>query len=309
MDVQPEIRLYYTRDLGVRATPEQPCLGPGYRSCLEGSTAIDHLATFVPGAYSVFVQMQLLVHVSPPPEFDPFAEAEKLDGAQGAALVQQQRGKHVKRVSDSRAPDTAVVIGVEGQTRCPFLHYSRPHGSGCAGYAGDTSRELVSDVSTWLYPCVLALRSGTSQRASIVPPTSRGRGTSAMRVLVEELNTDRLSLKRPKSLADWGLLTPFKLNGLSYYQNIRVQPGLLQWLINHFDSSQNLFRHNDFEIYPLFEEFSIISGRMLVVEEVLAVPRVTPTDQYRRTRRRMPQSVPEHRLMSLIKARSQIRSG
>ncbi|KDP21559.1 hypothetical protein JCGZ_03667 [Jatropha curcas] len=72
----------------------------------------------------------------------------------------------------------------------------------------------------------------------------------------------------------WDLLTPFELNGLSYYRNIRVQPGLLQWLINHFVPSDNLFCHNNFEIYPLFEEFKIFSGRILVVEEVPAVPRL-----------------------------------
>ncbi|KDP38789.1 hypothetical protein JCGZ_05125 [Jatropha curcas] len=78
---------------------------------------------------------------------------------------------------------------------------------------------------------------------------------------------------------DWDLLSPFKLNRLSYYQNIRVLSGLLQWLINHFNSLDNLFRHNDFEIYLLFEEFSIISWRIPVIEEVPVVPQldVDPT--------------------------------
>ncbi|KDP36660.1 hypothetical protein JCGZ_07878 [Jatropha curcas] len=67
---------------------------------------------------------------------------------------------------------------------------------------------------------------------------------------------------------DWHVLSPFELNGLSYYRNIRVQLRLLQWLIDHFDHSDNLFRHNDFEICPLFEEFSIISGRIPVTEEI-----------------------------------------
>ncbi|KDP25166.1 hypothetical protein JCGZ_24184 [Jatropha curcas] len=73
---------------------------------------------------------------------------------------------------------------------------------------------------------------------------------------------------------DWDLLTPFELNELSYYKNIRVPPELLQWLINHFDPSDNLFRHNNFEICPLFEEFSIISRRIPMVEEVLTMPRL-----------------------------------
>ncbi|KDP45561.1 hypothetical protein JCGZ_18221 [Jatropha curcas] len=73
---------------------------------------------------------------------------------------------------------------------------------------------------------------------------------------------------------DWHVLSPFELNGLSYYRNIRVQPRLLQWLIGHFDHLNNLFRHNDFNIYLLFEEFSIIFGRIPVIEEIPAVPRL-----------------------------------
>ncbi|KDP23168.1 hypothetical protein JCGZ_00079 [Jatropha curcas] len=73
---------------------------------------------------------------------------------------------------------------------------------------------------------------------------------------------------------DWDLLSPFKLYGLCYYRHILVQSGLLQWLINHFDPLGNLFRHNDFELCPLFEEFSIISGRISMVEEIPIVPRL-----------------------------------
>ncbi|KDP25165.1 hypothetical protein JCGZ_24183 [Jatropha curcas] len=45
-------------------------------------TATDHLATFVPGAHAIFVRTQLLVHIPPQTEFDPFVEAEELDGSQ-----------------------------------------------------------------------------------------------------------------------------------------------------------------------------------------------------------------------------------
>ncbi|KDP20207.1 hypothetical protein JCGZ_10645 [Jatropha curcas] len=72
---------------------------------------------------------------------------------------------------------------------------------------------------------------------------------------------------------DWDLLSPFELNGLSY-RNIQVQPGLLQWLINHFDPSGNLFHHNDFKIGPLFKELNIIFGRIAVVEEVPVLPQL-----------------------------------
>ncbi|KDP22039.1 hypothetical protein JCGZ_02991 [Jatropha curcas] len=57
------------------------------------------LASFVPGAYAIFVQTQLRVHVPPPSEFDSFVEVEELDGDQGDFLVwRQQRGKRVRRV-------------------------------------------------------------------------------------------------------------------------------------------------------------------------------------------------------------------
>ncbi|KDP35486.1 hypothetical protein JCGZ_10933 [Jatropha curcas] len=82
------------------------------------------------------------------------------------------------------------------------------------------------------------------------------------------------ALFRGFSHKDWDLLSPFEVDGLSYYQNIQVQPGLLQWLINHFDSLDNLFHYNDFEICPLFEEFSIISRRIPMVEEIAMVPRL-----------------------------------
>ncbi|KDP28038.1 hypothetical protein JCGZ_19715 [Jatropha curcas] len=74
--------------------------------------------------------------------------------------------------------------------------------------------------------------------------------------------------------ADWDLLSPFELEGLSYYQNIRVKPGLLQLLINYFDPLNKLFRHNVFEICPLFKELSIIYGRIPMVEEIPTVPRL-----------------------------------
>ncbi|KDP30532.1 hypothetical protein JCGZ_15241 [Jatropha curcas] len=44
-----------------------------------GSAATYHLAAFVPSAYAVFMQTQLLVHVPPPAKFDPFIEAEEMD--------------------------------------------------------------------------------------------------------------------------------------------------------------------------------------------------------------------------------------
>ncbi|KDP37744.1 hypothetical protein JCGZ_05234 [Jatropha curcas] len=51
----------------------------------KGSMATDHLAALVPGTYAIFLRTQLLVHVPPPTEFDPFAKAEELDGDRGLA--------------------------------------------------------------------------------------------------------------------------------------------------------------------------------------------------------------------------------
>ncbi|KDP41058.1 hypothetical protein JCGZ_03164 [Jatropha curcas] len=57
--------------------------------------------------------IELPIHVPPPTEFDPFAEAKELDRDQSATPVQQQQcGKCVRRGFEPRAPDTAVVVGI-----------------------------------------------------------------------------------------------------------------------------------------------------------------------------------------------------
>ncbi|KDP24392.1 hypothetical protein JCGZ_26598 [Jatropha curcas] len=68
-----------------------------------GSAATDHLTAFVPGTYAVFTGTQLLVHIPPPTEFDPFVEAGE--------LAQRQRDKHMRIGFEPRAPDTAVAAG------------------------------------------------------------------------------------------------------------------------------------------------------------------------------------------------------
>ncbi|KDP22041.1 hypothetical protein JCGZ_02993 [Jatropha curcas] len=81
------------------------------------------------------------------------------------------------------------------------------------------------------------------------------------------------------------LVLQFQLGRLGFAFSFRTQwaellpkhsgpTELLQWLINHFDPLDNLFRHNDFEICPLFEEPGIIFGRIPVIEEVPIVPRL-----------------------------------
>ncbi|KDP37538.1 hypothetical protein JCGZ_05977 [Jatropha curcas] len=72
-------------------------------SCSEGSTTTDHLAAFMPGTYAIFDW----THLPPPTEFDPFTEAKELDRGHDDAL----RDKRMRESSDSRAPDTNVVVG------------------------------------------------------------------------------------------------------------------------------------------------------------------------------------------------------
>ncbi|KDP24700.1 hypothetical protein JCGZ_26499 [Jatropha curcas] len=60
--------------------------------------------------------IELLIHVPPSTEFDPFVEVEELDRGQGIILVhQQQRGKRMRRGSEPKAPNTAIVTGEPGQ--------------------------------------------------------------------------------------------------------------------------------------------------------------------------------------------------
>ncbi|KDP26329.1 hypothetical protein JCGZ_22104 [Jatropha curcas] len=71
-----------------------------------GSTVLDHLAAFVSGAYAIFVRTQLLIHLPPPANFDPFTKVEELDRGKDDAPV-----LHLRVGSDSRASDMTVIIG------------------------------------------------------------------------------------------------------------------------------------------------------------------------------------------------------
>ncbi|KDP45538.1 hypothetical protein JCGZ_18775 [Jatropha curcas] len=139
-------------------------------------------------------QTQLLIHVAPPMEFDPFIEAKELDQGQGA-----------------------VPVSIDDYNKVCQLYEA-----------------------------------------------------AGLKLAKARLSDEYIFF----SHEDWDLLSPFELSELNYYRNIQVQSGLLQWLINHSDSSEKLFCHNDFMIYPLFEEFIIISGRIPVVEEIPAVAQV-----------------------------------
>ncbi|KDP44566.1 hypothetical protein JCGZ_22148 [Jatropha curcas] len=191
-----------------------------------GSLFTDHLVAFVLGAYAIFVWTQLLVHVPPPSEFDPF-NAKELDRDQG------------------NAPTHVFIVD---------------YNEVCQLYEAEHLKLVVARLSDEHVFTKLSLKN--FPKLSISSPFFMDRSLAPVcEALFHNFSGE-----------DWDLLSPFDLNGLSYYRNIWVQPRLLQRLINHFDPSDNLFCHNDFEIYPLFEEFSIISGRIHVTEEVLTVP-------------------------------------
>ncbi|KDP42989.1 hypothetical protein JCGZ_00538 [Jatropha curcas] len=70
------------------------------------TTATNHLADFVLGAYEFFTRTQLLELVPPSIGDEPAAEEE------GAAPL-KHRGKRVIKGSDTEALDTAIVVTIE----------------------------------------------------------------------------------------------------------------------------------------------------------------------------------------------------
>ncbi|KDP30558.1 hypothetical protein JCGZ_15267 [Jatropha curcas] len=72
--------------------------------------------------------------------------------------------------------------------------------------------------------------------------------------------------------ADWDILLPFEAGWAELPLKFLSLTQVIKRLIKHFDNSDNLFRHNDFEIYPLFKEFTTISSSIPVIEEIPTVP-------------------------------------
>ncbi|KDP42602.1 hypothetical protein JCGZ_24376 [Jatropha curcas] len=71
-------------------------------SARRGLAATYHLVAFVSGAYAIFAWTQLLIHVPPPTEFDPFAETEELDKG---PVARSACPGHVKDTSCQSMPD------------------------------------------------------------------------------------------------------------------------------------------------------------------------------------------------------------
>ncbi|KDP47115.1 hypothetical protein JCGZ_03923 [Jatropha curcas] len=118
-----------------------------------GSVATDHVAAFVPGAYAIFVWTQLMVHIPPLTEFDPFAEVKELDEGQGAAPVQ--------------GSDTTVVADKPEHRPGASFSFILDH-TGQTAY-GKLEMHLMSPYWMSSPDC--------THRASMVPPASRDRGT------------------------------------------------------------------------------------------------------------------------------------
>ncbi|KDP25894.1 hypothetical protein JCGZ_23720 [Jatropha curcas] len=216
-----------------------------------GTTATEHLADFVP---AIFSRTQILVRVHPSTNDEPAPKVEEVvAGDQGAAPSRQQCSKHVRRGSTFTFLSASKGLPVQGMQEMHTMSPYRMFPSGC-------THMFLKD-----YNEVSQLFKATR-----------------LKLVVARLYDEHISTLAPMDKAlfssftrrDWDTLSPFELNRWSYYRNIRVQPGLLQWLINHFDYLDTLFRHNDFKICPLFKEFSIIFGRILVIEEIPVVPRL-----------------------------------
>ncbi|KDP24722.1 hypothetical protein JCGZ_25713 [Jatropha curcas] len=132
--------------------------GIGYCGCRRGLAATNYLAAFVPGAYAIFVQTQLLVHIPPPSEFDPFAE----------------HGKLIRRGSDSEAPDMAVVVGrLEHGLGASFSFILERTGQAAQGM-----------LQTHLVSPYRMSSPGCTHRVSMAPPVGRGWGLHMAGALV-----------------------------------------------------------------------------------------------------------------------------
>ncbi|KDP36656.1 hypothetical protein JCGZ_07874 [Jatropha curcas] len=107
-----------------------------------GSTATDHLAAFVPDAYAIFVRTQLLVHIPPPSEFGPFADADDLDRSQGSGCDYRYwqvgawpRCLFLLYFGSYRADN-------KGHARDPSMSPYRMSPSGCTHQGSPTTRYL-----------------------------------------------------------------------------------------------------------------------------------------------------------------------
>ncbi|KDP21982.1 hypothetical protein JCGZ_03137 [Jatropha curcas] len=119
-----------------------------------GSAATDHLGTFVPNTYAIFLRTQLLVHIPPLTEFDPFTEAKELDGVQDAAPVQNVQGMlETHLMSPYRiSPPSCIHVSIDDYNEVFHLYEAK-------------------------HLKLAMVRLSNEHRASMAPPAGRGQGT------------------------------------------------------------------------------------------------------------------------------------
>ncbi|KDP25886.1 hypothetical protein JCGZ_23731 [Jatropha curcas] len=183
---------------------------------MRGFATTDHLAAFVPGAYASFVRTQLFVYVHQLIEFDPFSEVEELDRDQGDAPAQrQQRDKRVWRGFNSKALDKAVVVNKpEHELGASFSFILKR-----TGEPTQTMLETHLVSPYWMSPVgcthnkVCQLYKAACLKLVVVRLSNEhvslawrlqlvgAEEFNVAGVLVKELFTSRLSLKRQRTLA------------------------------------------------------------------------------------------------------------
>ncbi|KDP47109.1 hypothetical protein JCGZ_03917 [Jatropha curcas] len=127
---------------------------------------MDHLAAFMPGAYTIFVRIQLLVHIPPLIKFDPFAEAEELDRGQGSALVQLSSSASW---SIDQVPLSPLFRTAQGMLEMHLISPFRMSPPSCTHVSISDCNEVCQ---LYRVACLeLAVQ------ASMAPPAGRGRGT------------------------------------------------------------------------------------------------------------------------------------
>ncbi|KDP33064.1 hypothetical protein JCGZ_13650 [Jatropha curcas] len=94
MEIQPKVCSYYLGGISVSAAVERPVIGS---------------------------DRELLVHIPPLSEFDPFVKAEEPDRGQGGAPAQCD--KRVRRGFDFEAPNTTIPISRSTSQVLPSLSF------------------------------------------------------------------------------------------------------------------------------------------------------------------------------------------
>ncbi|KDP29823.1 hypothetical protein JCGZ_19162 [Jatropha curcas] len=77
-----------------------------------------------------------------------------------------------------------------------------------------------------------------------------------------------------QSLPDnlWGIHPMNQLAWLKYFKDLKPDHGFLSWLVRHFNPNTMVFRFDDSEVTPTYEEMCAIMGHHPEQDETLALP-------------------------------------